>query len=64
VRLTVALELDLLRTLALRWAQERNTRPTLEHGKRSTVATVAVPRELAGFLWAAATDQPLLEAAA
>jgi transposase len=29
------------------------------NGKRSTVATVAVARELAGFLWAAATDQPL-----
>jgi transposase len=30
-----------------------------EHGKRSTVANVAVARELAGFLWAAMTDQPL-----
>jgi transposase len=30
-----------------------------EHGKRSTVATVAIARELAGFLWAAATHQPL-----
>jgi transposase len=29
------------------------------HGKRSTVATVAVARELAGFLWAAMTDQPI-----
>jgi transposase len=29
------------------------------HGKRSTVATVAVARELAGFLWAAMTHQPL-----
>ena len=29
-----------------------------DHGKRSTVATVAVARELAGFLWAAMTDQP------
>ncbi len=38
---------------------------TTERGKRSTVATVAVARELAGFLWAAATDQPfVLEAAA
>jgi transposase len=38
---------------------------TTERGKRSTVATVAVARELAGFLWAAVTDQPLaLEAAA
>lgn len=34
-----------------------------EGGKRSTVATVAVARELAGFLWAAATDQPLLQEA-
>ena len=32
---------------------------TTERGKRSTVATVAVARELAGFLWAAATNQPL-----
>ena len=31
---------------------------TTERGKRSTVATVAVARELAGFLWAAATNQP------
>ncbi len=30
-----------------------------EHGKRSTVATVAVARELAGFIWAAMTRQPL-----
>ena len=30
-----------------------------EHGKRSTVANVAVARELVGFLWAAMTDQPL-----
>ncbi|HLH66968.1 MAG TPA: IS110 family transposase [Solirubrobacteraceae bacterium] len=30
-----------------------------EHGKRTTVANVAVARELAGFLWAAVTDQPL-----
>ncbi len=30
-----------------------------EHGKRSTVANVAVARELAGFLWAAMTQQPL-----
>jgi transposase len=29
-----------------------------EQGKRSTVATVAVARELTGFLWAAMTDQP------
>jgi transposase len=30
-----------------------------EHGKRTTVANVAVARELAGFLWAAMTNQPL-----
>jgi transposase len=30
-----------------------------EHGKRPTVANVAVARELTGFLWAAMTDQPL-----
>jgi transposase len=30
-----------------------------EHGKRATVANVAVARELTGFLWAAMTDQPL-----
>ncbi len=30
------------------------------HGKRSTVANIAVARELAGFIWAAATDQPLI----
>ena len=29
------------------------------HGKRSTVANVAVARELAGFLWAAMTHQPM-----
>jgi transposase len=34
-------------------------RSLTEHGKRSTVATVAVARELAGFLWAAMTCQPL-----
>jgi transposase len=31
------------------------------HGKRSTVANVAVARELCGFLWAALTHQPLQE---
>jgi len=30
-----------------------------EHGKRSTVANVAVAREFVRFLWAAMTDQPL-----
>jgi transposase len=30
-----------------------------QHSKRSTVANVAVARELAGFLWAAMTRQPL-----
>jgi transposase len=29
-----------------------------DHGKRSTVANIAVARELAGFVWAAMTDQP------
>jgi hypothetical protein len=29
-----------------------------QHGKRSTVVTVAVARELAGFLWAEMTHQP------
>lgn len=33
---------------------------TTERGKRSTVATVAVARELACFLWAAVTDQPFV----
>jgi transposase len=28
------------------------------HGKRSTVANIAIARELTGFLWAATTDQP------
>lgn len=32
-----------------------------DQGKRSTVANVAVARELAGFLWAAATDQHLTD---
>ena len=32
-----------------------------EHGKRSTVTTAAVARELAGFIWAAMTHQPLRE---
>jgi transposase len=32
---------------------------TTHRGKRSTIATVAVARELAGYLWAAATNQPL-----
>jgi transposase len=36
-------------------------RSLTNHGKRSTVATVAVARELAGFLWAAMTHQPLRE---
>jgi transposase len=34
-------------------------RSLTDHGKRSTVATVAVARELCGFLWAAMTHQPL-----
>jgi transposase len=32
-----------------------------QHGKRSTVVTVAVARELAGFLWADMTQQPARE---
>jgi transposase len=36
-------------------------RALAQGGKRSTVATVAVARELAGFIWAAMTDQPLRE---
>jgi transposase len=36
---------------------------TTERGKRSTIATVAVARELTGFLWAAATNQPLVQQA-
>jgi transposase len=32
-----------------------------EHGKRSTVANVAVARELTGFIWAAMTSAPLRE---
>ena len=35
------------------------TAPSREHGKRSTVADVAVARELAGFIWAAMTNTPL-----
>jgi hypothetical protein len=30
-------------------------RHLIEHGKRPTVVNVAIARELAGFLWAAAT---------
>jgi transposase len=36
----------------------RRHRHLAEQGKRPTVATVAVARELTGFLWAAMTDQP------
>ena len=36
-------------------------RTLIEHGKHSTVANVAVARELCGFLWAAMTHQPLRE---
>jgi transposase len=38
-------------------------RTLIGHGKRSTVANVAVARELCGFLWAAMTHQPLREEA-
>ena len=34
-------------------------RTLADHGKRSTVTNVAVARELAGFIWAAMTRQPL-----
>jgi len=34
-----------------------------EHGKRSTVVTIAVARELTAFLWAELTNQPAREAA-
>jgi transposase len=34
-------------------------RHLIDHGKRPTVVNVAIARELAGFLWAAMTDQPL-----
>ncbi|HEX5196288.1 MAG TPA: IS110 family transposase [Gaiellales bacterium] len=34
----------------------------IQHGKRSTVVTVAVARELTAFLWAEMTDQPPREA--
>jgi transposase len=36
-------------------------RTLIAHGKRSTVANVAVARELCGFLWAAMTHQPQRE---
>lgn len=39
-------------------------RTLLAGGKRSTVANVAVARELCGFIWAAMTRQPLREEAA
>lgn len=38
-------------------------RTLTSHGKRPTVANVAVARELCGFIWAAMTDQPLREEA-
>jgi len=34
-------------------------RTLTSHGKQSTIANVAVARELIGFLWAAMTEQPL-----
>ncbi|MCA1678313.1 MAG: IS110 family transposase, partial [Actinobacteria bacterium] len=36
-------------------------RALVAKGKRSTVANVAVARELCGFVWAAMTHQPLRE---
>jgi len=37
-------------------------RALAERGKRSTVANVAVARELTGFIWAAMTNTPLRDA--
>ena len=59
-----ALEHDLPSPVAARaWqAQIRlhhRYRTLTQQGKRSTVATVAVARELCGFVWAAMTEQPL-----
>lgn len=34
-------------------------RHLIEHGKRSTVTNIAIARELAAFIWAEMTDQPL-----
>ena len=34
-------------------------RTLIDHGKRSTVANVAVARELCGFLWATMADEPM-----
>ena len=45
--------------MAQRPAPPRDREALTSHGKRSTVATAAVARELAGFLWAAMTHQPL-----
>jgi transposase len=39
-------------------------RDLVQRGKRSTVANVAVARELVGFIWAAMTEQPPREEAA
>jgi len=39
-------------------------RTLTERGKHSTIANVAVARELVGFIWAAMTEQPLREEAA
>jgi transposase len=39
-------------------------RTLVSHGKRPTVANVAIARELCGFVWAAMTSQPLREEAA
>ena len=39
-------------------------RTLTSHAKPTTVANVAVARELAGFIWAAMTDQPLRQEAA
>jgi transposase len=38
---------------------QRRHRDLAAHGKRSTIANVAVARELAGFLWATMTHEPI-----
>jgi hypothetical protein len=50
--------------LARAWAAQlrlHSRHRATARGKRSTVATVAVARELTGFVWAAMTHQPLRE---
>jgi transposase len=49
------------RALSAQVRLHRRHRSLTGRGKRSTVANVAVARELAGFIWAAMTRQPLGE---